>query len=206
MFRSKFLCVLLGSVLFGQICHAQGPLDKKRDAIRRAAANRDSDNDSNDRRNDFEGVVWEFKVMDRKEKDKSKQTKMKGRFRIKQSAVFAVGDVKLFDGTQTDAKSDAEEETPAKDEKGKVRDLIKQRMRQTNRDEPGDERIGDFSRNSAKEYVIMFDQDDEHPLSGRAELKPDSKSKGGFWFGKYVQYLDGNSRKSWRMEIRKIDE
>lgn len=46
-------------------------------------------------RNDFEGVVWEYKVMDRHEKDKSKKTLMVGRFRVKQSAVFAVGAVEV---------------------------------------------------------------------------------------------------------------
>ena len=43
-------------------------------------------------------------------------------------------------------------------------------------------------------------------LEAVMELKPDTKKKGGVWYGKYVEYLDGNKKKSWRIEMRKIDE
>ena len=48
------------------------------------------DGNSTNRRQDVEGTIWEFKVMDNNESNKSKRTKMTGRIRIKQSSVFAV--------------------------------------------------------------------------------------------------------------------
>ena len=177
---------------------AQGPLKKKlRDAARRGA-NNDSDNDSDDKRNDFEGAVWEFKVIDRKEKDKSKQTKMTGRLRIKQTAIFSIGDVDRGE------KNKAAPDNKTRGD-GKLKDIVADRLKSAMQDDVGSERIGDVSK-KGKEYVFQFDQDDDHPLSGRAELKPDAKQKGGVWFGKYVEYLEDNKKKSWRMEIRKIDE
>ena len=55
------------------------------------------DGDSANRRNDVEGNIWEFKVLDNSESNKSKQTKMTGRMRIKQTSVFAVGSVEVAD-------------------------------------------------------------------------------------------------------------
>ena len=44
---------------------------------------------------DFEGTVWEYKIIDQKERDPSRQTLMVGRIRVKQSAVFSVGGVEV---------------------------------------------------------------------------------------------------------------
>ena len=200
---SRYLIIgLLVSFVWCGDALAQGSLkDKVRNGLQRGA-NKETKSDSNDSRFDFEGVVWEFKVIDRKEKDKSKQTKMTGRLRIKQSAIFAIGNARKTDSASdsSDAKTDN-----ASDLKGQFKGALSRRFKNAG-ENSNDERVGDLSKKSASQYVFQFDQDDDYPLSGRAELKPDSKNKGGVWYGKYVEYLKGNKKKSWRMELRKIDE
>jgi hypothetical protein len=190
------------TVVYCETGLAQGPLKKKLDAARRgAAAGKQSENDSNDKRNDVEGTIWEFKVIDRKEKDVSKQTKMTGKLRMKQTSVFSVGDV-LMVGEQENkqkAKSDSS------DVKGQLEGLLSQRMKKAKQKDTGGDRVGDFSKKS-NEYIIRFDEDDDYPLSGRAELRLDQKNKGGVWFGKYVEYLSGNKKQSWRIEMRRIED
>ncbi|MEM8733429.1 MAG: hypothetical protein AAGG44_04365 [Planctomycetota bacterium] len=72
-------------------CLAQGLLKK------RANLNSGSGDGNGLQVKDVEGLIWEFKVMDNKERDRSQKTKMTGRMRIKQTSVFAVGSVELPD-------------------------------------------------------------------------------------------------------------
>ena len=58
------------------------------------------DGSSTNRRQDVEGTIWEFKVMDNSESNKSKGTKMTGRMRIKQTSLFAVGKVEVAESEQ----------------------------------------------------------------------------------------------------------
>ncbi|HBE72335.1 MAG TPA: hypothetical protein DDW52_29725 [Planctomycetaceae bacterium] len=74
-------------------CLAQGPLK------RRAQLRPSGGEDSRLQVKDVEGLIWEFKVMDNKERDRSQKTKMIGRMRIKQTSVFAVGPVEMLDPT-----------------------------------------------------------------------------------------------------------
>ena len=67
-------------------------------------------------------------------------------------------------------------------------------------------RIGDLAKQGRKESVFTFDEDDDYPLSGRAEVRPDTKKKGGVWFGHYDEYVAGKRQNRWRIEMRKIDE
>ena len=196
----KYLLIAcLVSVCFCQTGFAQGRL---KDKIRNAAGkgNKETSSSSEDKRNDFEGVIWEFKVIDRKEKDKTKQTKMTGLLRVKQNAIFAMGDV------EKGSKKEGEKQDEKTEVRGRLKDIMSKRLNKAEGSSSEGERIGDMSKNGAKEYIFKFDEDDDYPLSGRAELKPDTKNKGGIWFGKYVEYLAGNKKKSWRMELRKIDE
>ena len=65
------------------------------------------DGDSTNRRNDVEGTIWEFKVLDSSESNRSKQTKMTGRIRIKQTSVFAVGKVEVKEQLDSKDSGDA---------------------------------------------------------------------------------------------------
>ncbi len=80
----EFLAVYLVVVLFSSVCMAQGPLQRK------VAGKAD---EGGLQVKDVEGTIWEFKVMDHDERDRSEKTKMTGRLRIKQTSVFAVGKV-----------------------------------------------------------------------------------------------------------------
>ena len=219
---------------------AQGQLKKKLGAAGRGAViGKNSTDDSSDRRNDFEGTVWEYKIIDLKDRD---QTWMTGRIRVKQSAVFAVGEVKVnaigeelsaaeeaeqlmkkFDRDRNDQldkseltsllssqRSDSRMVKPSNggaQGQGELRGLLNQRIKAAKADDlGGGERIGDFSKKNAKNCIFEFDQDDQYPLSGRAELKPDTKNKGGVWYGNYYEYVDGKKKDRWRIELRKIDE
>ncbi|MEL7500093.1 MAG: hypothetical protein AAFN77_21005 [Planctomycetota bacterium] len=260
MSKCKYLLLFcLISVCLCSVSHAQGIRDK----LRGKPGNRDSNSSNQDnQRMDFEGAVWEFKIIDLQESDKSKKTRMLGRIRVKQSALFAVGEVnviaaepemsfeeqaakymKKFDSNRDErldtneltkllksmdknkssvtAGSGAGNSTVGKPNnasgkssgsnlKGDMKDLLAKRMNSAKQDTAekdgtGGERIGDLTKQSRKEYLFTFDQDDRHPLSGRAELRPDS-DKGGVWSGNYYEYVDGKKRKRWRMELRKIDE
>ena len=66
------------------------------------------DSSDQNRRNDVEGAIWEFKVIDQSESNRSKQTKMTGRFRIKQTSVFAVGGVEMAGGAANDNRNAAQ--------------------------------------------------------------------------------------------------
>ena len=181
---------------------AQGSLKKKLNAARRSGELvKEAGDDSDDKRNDVEGTIWEFKVIDRQEKDGAKKTKMTGNFRIKQSAVFSVGEVsrakKLGGRKSKDGGAGI---------KGQLKNRLSDRLKKTGEDEIAEERIGDLSKSKPRQMVIRFDEDNNHPLSGRVELKPDTKHRAGVWSGKYVEYLKGNKKKSWRMELRKVED
>ncbi|MEM7315646.1 MAG: EF-hand domain-containing protein, partial [Planctomycetota bacterium] len=102
-----------------QITMAQRPLQRKLgeaqqgNAARQRAARlgkalgASSDDSSTDKRNDVEGAIWEFKVLDTSSKNKATQTKMTGKFRVKQSSLFAVGSVTQSNDSSN--KSAAEE-------------------------------------------------------------------------------------------------
>ena len=75
---------------------AQGLLRGKTPGSRRKVVpSRQTSDQSNNKRQDVEGTIWEYKVLDPKEKDPAKKTIMTGRIRIKQSSIFAVGKVKM---------------------------------------------------------------------------------------------------------------
>ena len=247
------ICFLL--VFLVGTTNAQRNLKNKLGGLR-GNNQKNSDNDSGNQRNDFEGVVWEFKVIDRKERDKSKQTRMVGRIRVKQSAVFSVGKVeqrqsenslsaaeeanqlvKDFDGdgngqlnaneltamvksirngdrsltsSASGAGNKMSKSGPGNSRsnlQGDMKSLLSQRLRDAQQEDVGgSSRIGDVSLKGSQGYVFQFDQDDDHPLSGRAELKKDRKDRGGVWFGDYAEYVNGKKAKTWRIEMRKIDE
>lgn len=199
-----FKYLLIGMVVSIVFCETGMSQGKIREKLRRGAINNESNADS-DKRNDFEGAVWEFKVIDRKEKDDTKKTKMTGRFRIKQSAVFSMGDVVTDEAKSENAADGIGDADSRSEAKKQARSLLKRRLDMAEEKDLGGQRIGDFSK-KGKEAIIKFDEDDDYPLSGRVELKRDTKEKGGVWFGKYVEYLEGNKKVSWRMELRKIDE
>ncbi len=243
-------CFLL--LFFFETSHAQGPLKKKLESARGSGGvkiGRNSGDDSGSRRNDFEGSVWEFKIIDTKERDNSKKTHMTGRLRVKQTAVFAVGEpvisesspqrspseeadalLQKFDRNSDGQLSSKELTSMVKsvrrgdtafsastssqansrgtpDVKGDMKSLVSQRLRGAKEaDAGGGSRIGDFSKQNTSKSIFTFDEDDDFPLSGRAEVKPDTKKKGGVWFGHYDEYVGGKKQKRWRMELRKIDE
>ncbi|MEM8944584.1 MAG: hypothetical protein AAGD11_05310 [Planctomycetota bacterium] len=83
-------CLLIGCLVFAAFCEvadAQRPL--------RGNLSVEVDGSSINRRQDVEGSIWEFKVIDRAEKNASKKTKLTGKLRIKQTAVFAVGKIEV---------------------------------------------------------------------------------------------------------------
>lgn len=261
MSKSQYLLmVCLISLWFCPISHAQGLKNKLRGKIKGTS----SESGGGERENqlfDFEGVVWEYKIMDRTERNQSKKTRMEGRIRIKQSAVFAVGGVdviksepdltereqavefiKKFDRDGNQQLNEKEltkllmslaknQSSVAASEEGKkvnrgsleanrsanrsanalqgeLNGLLSQRINGAKEKEQGagSERIGDLSKKTSTECLFIFDQDDSYPLSGRAELQPDTNNKGGVWFGYYDEYVDGKKRHRWRIEMRKIDE
>jgi len=139
-------------------------------------------------RNDLEGVIWEYKVLDAK----TKKTQRSGTFRIKGTAVFAI--------------LEASENGDGKDQP--VRAALADRIRAKNSGDVGDERIGDVvydksdRSNNPIEITIRFDEDDKHELSGIAVVKRDTKNKGGVWLGRY----DDEEDHRWRFEMRSIEE
>lgn len=257
MSKSQYLLmVCLISLWFCPISQAQGLKDRLRGKIKGTS----SESGGGERENqlvDFEGVVWEYKIMDRTERNKSKKTRMVGRIRVKQAAVFAVGGVDVLksepdltereqavglikkfdrDGNQqlnekeltkllislaeNQSSVTASEEgkkvnrgsseanRSANGLQGELKGLLSQRINSEKEKEQGagSERIGDLSKKTSTECLFIFDQDDSYPLSGRAELQPDTNNKGGVWFGYYDEYVDGKKRHRWRIEMRKIDE
>lgn len=245
MFRHLYISGLV-ALVFCSTVNAQGRFNKLKP--NRPIPNRNSsDENKGNQRNDFEGTVWEFKIIDRNEDNQSNKAHLSGRIRVKQSAVFAVGKVevgqhgsanagevandlmKRFDKNR-DQRLEAAELTSLvaalqsgevsvstnqtvkangtnKGIKRDMQELLSQRLNHAKQaDNGGGARIGDLSKQSPKSCVFEFDQDDDHPLSGRAELKPDTKDKGGVWKGNYYEYVNGKKGERWHIEMRKIDE
>ena len=81
MWKFALVSFLITAVYCGPI-RAQG----RAGLLKGLQGNDESDN----RRKDVEGVIWEYKVMEHDERDRSERTKMTGRLRIKQTSIFAV--------------------------------------------------------------------------------------------------------------------
>lgn len=222
-------CVLLSLVMTVLVCvptYAQG----KAGLLKGLQSNNDSDHD----RKDLEGVIWEYKIMQNDEKDRSERTKMTGRMRIKQTSLFAVGKVEY---TNRDEKKESKDDNKAgagnesaagpglgmkerlpgkkqtvqsergnEDIKEQAKGVLSQKLKQKNEEQTGSERMGDLIKQSANEYTFRFDEDDDHPLSGLAVLQPDKTGRGGVWLGHYDEFAEGKKIKRWRIEMRKIEE
>ena len=93
-YHKCLLVIFFTTFCFCSASHGQGLKDKLRGKMKGGGA---VESDRDNQRVDFEGAVWEYKIIDSKEKDKSKQTRMIGRIRIKQNAVFAVGGVEVIE-------------------------------------------------------------------------------------------------------------
>jgi hypothetical protein len=174
-------------------------------------------NDTDKNRKDFEGFIWEYKVMEHDEKDRSERTKMTGRLRIKQTALFAVGEIEYATKENEQAKADklvgadngkqpSAQSKEGQDIKEQIKGAVSQKLKQQSEEQTGSERIGDLIKQLAKEYTFRFDEDDDYPLSGLAVVQPDTKAKGGLWRGYYDEFEDGKKKKRWRIELRKIEE
>ena len=105
--NAVIVCLFVG--LFCEIGSAQLRRPRKPGGSARSGGLQiQRDGNSSFQRKDVEGTIWEFKVMDSGESNKSKATKMTGRIRIKQTSLFAVGNVELADSEQV-ASGDAAE-------------------------------------------------------------------------------------------------
>lgn len=183
---------------------AQGQLkDKIGGGKRDISILKQGSTESTNRRQDVEGTIWEYKVIEPGEKDDSRETKMTGRLRIKQTSVFSVGKPKMV-GEKENKDKEAKASGDA-DLRGNFKDLLSQRVNESKVQTTGDERIGDYSTSGSSEYKFEFDQDDNYPLSGLVKLKPDTK-KNGVWTGTYEEFSSGKKVKRWRFEMRKVEE
>ena len=187
---------------------AQGILGGKNRGNRPKLGSRQTTDESTDKRQDVEGTIWEYKVLDPKEKDPKKQTLMSGRFRMKQSAIFAVGDAKLENGKGKLAEEPAatSEKQGKSDLRGQLQGLLAQRSNKAKEQSSGGDRIGDISKGGSNKYKYQFDQDDDYPLSGLVEVTLDTKKKNGVWSGNYEEFSGGKRVNRWRFEMRKIEE
>lgn len=187
MLRSiAIACLVL--VVTGQTVEAQ----KLKDRLKQRPNARVKVDNSDDKRNDLEGTIWEYKVIDAR----TKKTMSTGKVRIKKTAIFAVATKK-----KTDGKADTEVDDKP------IKNAIAKRIAAKSDEDAGGERIGDIVTNSKKkrnpnEYTFRFDKDDEHELSGIAVIKRDTKNKGGVWLG----YYNDAKKKRWRFEMRKIED
>lgn len=172
------------------------------------------DASSSNRRQDVEGTIWEFKVLENGERDKSKQTKMTGRIRIKQSSLFAVGKVERVAEPDKQAAEDVVE-NPASPLRGAGsgqrasggfgRRFAEEGGARESASSTG-ERIGDMTKNKSNEKTFQFDEDDEYPLSGLVVVQLDTKKSNGVWSGRYDEFANGKKTKRWRFEMRKVEE
>ncbi|XZE56111.1 hypothetical protein SH139x_002190 [Planctomycetaceae bacterium SH139] len=208
--------LLIASVALVASCNigfAQGPLRGKKPAGRIVVApGQQTSTESNDKRQDVEGAIWEFKVFDHTEKDLAKAVHMTGKIRVKQSSVFAVGKVKFHN--QENKEEDGEE---AREKIGnenlqkeglqsQLRNRLSQKLNRKEDEQSGGERIGDISKGGSNKYKYQFDQDDQYPLSGLVSVTPDPQKKNGVWSGNYEEFSAGKKVKRWRFEMRKIEE
>ena len=169
------------------------------------------DPSSTDKRQDVEGTIWEFKVMESNESNKSKRTRMTGRIRIKQSSVFSAGKVEQTGQQEPsdkggDQPNRSTQRGPSGNKQGELKGLLSQRINKANELDMGGERIGDMTKSKSSEKTFQFDEDDEHPLSGIVVVKPDTTNRNGVWLGRYDEFSNGKKKKRWRFEMRKIEE
>ena len=187
--------------------------------------------DSNNRFKDVEGTIWEFKVIDRAEKNASKKTKMTGKIRIKQTSVFAVGKVKLSEKEEKQVEKAADEGDGAGGGPLAIKDRLKRRLEggpgaksgsdkldremkgllsqkigKSMEEDTGGERVGDLTKSLKSQKMFRFDEDDKFELSGVVVVKPDSKKRNGVWLGRYDEFVDGKKKKRWNFELRQIQE
>ena len=163
-------------------------------------------------RNDLEGGIWEYKVIDRKG---DKQTMLVGKLRIKESAAF---DVPQSAKGKLLEQEDPQAAEPAPGPLGRMsqggsspqRLGVLDRISESNR---GGERIGDVkyqkSRNSTSatpKVTFEFDTDDDHILSGVANVKYDTRNGGGVWRGSYDEKLADGKKRRWTFEMRAIED
>lgn len=168
--------------------------------------------DEASRRNDVEGGVWEYKVIERAG---DKKTVLVGKVRVKQSAAFDVAG--SAEGSLLGEAAGGEEEG---DFRAPVIGRLKlpkpprlgvlDRVAESGR---GGERIGDVTYHKSRsstgataKVVIRFDTDDDHPLSGEANLKLDTRGGAGVWRGAYVEQQTGEDKRRWTMELRFIED
>ncbi|MEL6110304.1 MAG: hypothetical protein AAFU85_30210, partial [Planctomycetota bacterium] len=169
---------------------------------------------STDKRQDVEGTIWEFKVLDPKEKDPKLQTLLTGKFRIKQTSIFSVGEAKLVNGAgklaeepaapRGEKRNGGKKDGESGNVRGQLQGLLSQRIKNSEEQTSGGDRIGDIAGGSNK-YKYEFDQDDEYPLSGLVDVALDTK-KNGVWSGNYEEFSGGKKVNRWRFEMRKIEE
>ncbi len=230
----RLLVILLAGAATALICdpcHAQvlrgGKVQPRRPGGTQV---REVEIDGGNRRNDLEGTIWEYKVMENSEKDRSRRTKMTGQIRIKQSALFAISRVVVSDDKEKDDKKEKEAEGSSSLPRGTVRERLLAGRTEAGVNEgdklsgklsafragrgptaighPGaaPERVGDLVIEESNEYTFRFDEDDSYPLSGRASLKPDTTNRGGVMIGNYDEFVHGKKKKRWRIEMRKVEE
>ncbi len=103
MWKHALLGLAIGVVYCGPT-NAQGNAG----LLKGLQANKDTEN----QRKDVEGFIWEYKVIEPDERDRSKRTRMTGRLRIKETALFAVGKVEFT--TNNDEEQKDESKAPTK--------------------------------------------------------------------------------------------
>ena len=167
-------------------------------------------------RNDLEGGIWEYKVIER---TGDKKTMLIGKIRIKDSAAFDVsGSAKgelLDQAEQDETEQNGEQASGSKLPFGLEKpDLprlgVLDQIAESNR---GGDRIGDInyqrSRNSTSatpKVKFRFDADDSHILTGDANVKYDTRGGGGVWRGTYVEKLPDKKKRRWTFELRFIED
>lgn len=165
-------------------------------------------------RNDLEGGIWEYKVIER---TGDRNTVMVGKLRIKQSAAFDVpgsasGSL-IDDGPEGEQAGAGGPPLPfgSGSKPGRQPRLgVLDRISESNR---GGERIADLnyeksrnSTNATPKVTFRFDTDDDHPLSGDANVKYDTRGGGGVWRGTYTEKKADGKKTRWKFELRFIED
>jgi hypothetical protein len=164
-------------------------------------------------RNDIEGGVWEYKVLER---SGDKTTILVGKFRVDGAAAFDVPG--SAEGAMLDEKGVAGGGAQAGQAGGPFGLKLPAPPRLGALDQlaevgRGGDRIGDIvyqksrnSTNATPKVTIRFDTDDKHPLSGEANMKLDTRHGGGVWRGSYVEQPKQGKKRRWGMELRLIED
>ncbi len=201
MSRIFALAVVVCFTLEASLLAQPGPLGKALEEATGGSANR---------RNDLEGGIWEYKVISKKG---DKETVLVGKIRIKESAAFDVSDSakgSLLDERNGNGQAEAQPSPFGNmTSKGSKRLGIVDRIAEGNR---GGERIGDInyerssnSTTATPKVSFKFDRDDDHILSGDANVKYDTRGGGGVWRGTYYErHEDGKTK--WTFELRAIED